>query len=172
MRKLDLLDRCPEARARERFAPATAAVGGRLTAEWAKDLLARSLNRMLERRRLWTTANPAARATDAMDLGECPVAVEPAKRPPKRRGVNRGIMEWSRVGHAVEQFYAGQRRSQPLPHARHRLDRDGLAAMATSARVSLSVPAQCLRPCAQDADLCARLATVRRRPSKSGRARW
>ena len=37
MRKLDLLDRCPEARARERVAPATAAVGGRLTAEWAKD---------------------------------------------------------------------------------------------------------------------------------------
>ena len=30
---------------------------------------------------------------------------------------------------------------QPLPDARHRLDRDDLAAMATSARVSLSVPA-------------------------------
>ena len=52
MRKLDLLDRCPEARARERVARVTAAVGGRLTAEWAKDLLERSLNRMLERRRL------------------------------------------------------------------------------------------------------------------------
>ena len=89
-----------------RFAPATAALGGRLTAEWAKDLLERSLNRMLERRRLWTTANPAAHATDAMDLCECPIAVEPAKRLPDRRGVNRGIIEWSRLGHAVEQFYA------------------------------------------------------------------
>jgi hypothetical protein len=82
MRKLDLLDRCPEARARDRVAPATAAVGGRLTAEWAKDLLERSLNRMLERRRLYTTANPAAHATDAMDLCQCPIAVEPVKRLP------------------------------------------------------------------------------------------
>ena len=76
-----------------------------------------------------------------MDLCECPIAIEPAKRLPDRRGVNRGIIEWSRFGHAVEQFYAGQRRSRPLPHTRHRLDRDDLAAMATSARVSLSVPA-------------------------------
>jgi hypothetical protein len=41
----------------------------------------------------------------------------------------------------VEQLHAGQRRSQPLPRPRHRLDRDDLAAMATSARVSLPVPA-------------------------------
>jgi hypothetical protein len=39
------------------------------------------------------------------------------------------------------ELHAGQRRSQPVPHARHRLDRDDLAAVATSARVSLSVPA-------------------------------
>jgi hypothetical protein len=61
---------------------------------------------MLERRRSWTTANPAAHATDAMDPCECPIPVEPAKRLPDRRGVNRGIIEWSRLGHAVEQFYA------------------------------------------------------------------
>ena len=76
-----------------------------------------------------------------MDLCQCPITVEPVKRLPDRRGMNRGIIEWNRLGHAVEQLHAGQRRSQPLRHARHRLDRDDLAAVATSARVSLSVPA-------------------------------
>jgi hypothetical protein len=140
MRKLDLLDRCPEARARERVAPATAAVGGldRRVGEGSPRALPESDARAAA---VIDDCQPGRPHKRRDDLYQCPITVEPVKRLPDRRGVNRGIIEWNRLGHAVERLHAGQRRSQPLPHARHRLDRDDLAAVATSARVSLSVPA-------------------------------